>query len=193
MSDYRPTKSRVYGEDSPYLRWVRGNKNLPSRSGIAWIGVQDVDCLIHEFMTRVDRVGTRELQAFMFQEAKTRNGEPDSSQRDTWWKIHRMMTGVGTLLLDCQTLWFYGVSVVSFSGTYPDDSDKIRWGRYDDIGNIRFRSITTEQLTLLNRFDLDPDTLKKIDYRRHHKTQVFAIQTVAELGFPIIEKKTRKS
>lgn len=55
----------------------------------------------------------------------------------------------------------YGMHVLTFSGLGPNDSDVIQWD---------FKEIDIDTLTSILRFDLDPDTLKPIDLRNHHRT-----------------------
>ena len=191
MNDVR--KIRRYGQSCDYLKWVNENPHLPSRVGEVRLGVQDVDVLLHVFMTAIDKIGCRDLQIFTIQEVKTRNGEPDNSQRDTWWKQDLFLHNQTIQDPEGSLLWHRGVFIVSLEGTFPKEGEIIRWGKYLQNGSIFYRNINPEQLTLLIRGDLHPDTFQKETHRRHYATKVIAAQTFAELGFPIFEKIIKRS
>jgi len=171
------TRARVYGSDTDFMDWVRRQPNMDSRrDGFV---VSDCDCFIHRYMRPVDGIGTREIQALMFLEVKTRNGDLTTSQQDTLSKVdifkgHCKKRGIR----------HFGVSVLRMSDTSPDDSSLIQWGRFrDDGGNLQYREITREQLIGLMLFDLHPDNLTSQPFRRHHKTrEIMAVKT-APLGF----------
>jgi hypothetical protein len=79
------TRDRIYGEDSAFSAWVRGNKLLPAAEIVA----TDTDLWIHRYKTHIDSIGVRNLQSLIMIEAKTRGAKPNSSQQDTLLKIHR--------------------------------------------------------------------------------------------------------
>jgi len=54
----------------------------------------------------------------------------------------------------------YGVHKLRLSGPTPDQSDRITWDN---------KSIDTEQLIKVLRYDLSPDTLKPMENRSHKK------------------------
>lgn len=190
MSESKLIKWRMYGEDTPFSRWVREHEQLPSRTGTMRLGVQDADLIFHAFMTTIDGVGSRDLQTMMLVETKTRNGEPDNSQRDTLWKFHNCRRNA---TVDGQMIWYLGVYVLSMSGTTPDDSVLMRWGHFTEGGSLLFREIDTPMLIHLLRFERDPIRLAPQKFRRHHKTREIAKQTISELGFAMMERIVKRS
>lgn len=185
------TKKRIYGEDKDFMAWVRAHPDLPSYSVNHGRTVNDVDFLIHQYMTTVDAMGSREIQQIMHIETKSRGGVPDFAQVDTLFKEHLMK--VGKKKINQQQVRHYGVSVLSMSGTSPENSDHLRWGRFRIKGVLRFRIIRTQTLVDLLTFRIDPDTLKPIDYRRHHKTRVVERIEQTPLGFEMTVHETLRS
>jgi hypothetical protein len=53
----------------------------------------------------------------------------------------------------------FGFHRLTFDNLGPNDSKSIKWDR---------REITPDQLTKLLCFDLDPDSLQPMDFRKHH-------------------------
>jgi hypothetical protein len=184
-------RDRIYGNDVPFSDWCRrmGKQGqLPSvaSDGCAVV-LTDVDMTVHRYMTPVDKIGTRQLQALMEVEVKTRNGNPTRSQLDTYAKKHvttRLVTKVGGV-----QVFNYGISFLSFSGTSPDDSESIRWGRFNkNEPNISWKTIDEDTLVKLLRFDLHPDSLQKHPFRRHHYiSDAFTRRKVLPLGFEVEE------
>lgn len=136
----------------------------------------DTDYMVHQFRTHGDRT----FQLFMAVEIKTMNAELSDAQRDTLLIADQLLRNrkktptnnprrqasgqmhmVYSHMLK-KTVWLraFGCHVLTFSRLGPDDSDLIRWDR---------RPITVEQLTGLLSFSLDPDTLKPLDLRLHHR------------------------
>lgn len=191
------TKRRIYGEDKPMMAWVRDHPELPSYSMNHGRSVNDVDFLIHQYMTTVDSSGTRELQFMMHIETKTRNGIPDESQKDTLHKEHVMKKGTKwiTNKRGRQQVRHHGVSILSMSGECPSTSNTISWGRFGDSESceITFSQISEEQLLDLLTFQRDPDTFARIDFRRHHKTSRITKVEREPLGFEIAVVKTLRS
>lgn len=187
------TKQRVFGEDKDFMDWLRSCKNLPSRDVDFGLSVTDVDCVLHRYMECVDSYGTRRIQSMMQIEVKTRSGVPDFAQKDTYFKQHFVLTNGGISKAYTSRfgesgnrvlIWHWGVSYVRMSGTQPDDSLRLWWGRYDAHGEIEWRSISHEELIGLLRFELHPQSLAKNPFRRHHKTRTLIRKEIAELGFP---------
>jgi hypothetical protein len=188
------TKRRIFGEDKPMLEWIRAHPELPSYSINHGRTVNDVDFLIHQYMTQVDALGTREIQFMLHIETKSRCGRPDQSQTDTLFKEHMMKRR--TAFIFGKQVRHHGVAVLSLSGESPMDSDVIMWGRFQGFGptpEITFRQITELELLDLITFQRDPDTFVKIDLRRHHKTQrVIKVET-SPLGFEVPVMRTQRS
>jgi hypothetical protein len=185
---------RIYGEDKSIMEWMRDHPHLPSYSVNHGRTVNDVDFLLHQYMTEVDALGTRDVQFMIHIETKSRNGIPDSSQRDTLFKEHIMKRG--TKRIDGKQVRHHGVAVLSLSGESPSNSEKIRWGRFNLLGQkgeIVFRDISELQLLEILTFKRDPDTLSKIELRRHHKTQRIEKLETCPLGFETPVAKTIRS
>lgn len=153
-------------------RWIRNNAKLESRNGYS---VSDQDYWVHRFRTELDR----EFQCLMLVEIKTMGASMTDAQRDTLNTANQLMrnrrqtptkdlryqAGLGVLkvfstYLKRETVVrAFGMHVLTFSGLGPGDSEWMKWDKEE---------ITEDQLTGLLRFDLDPDTLAPMDWRRHH-------------------------
>lgn len=174
------TRERIYGSDTPFCEWMRNCKDLPSYSQTCGFVALDNDLTIHRYLTEVDGQGTREIQALMHVEIKTRNGEPHPSQHDTLFKIHKSCCGFKGI--NNQMVVHYGVSILSLSGLTPDDSDSIRWGRFKGV-LLSYKTISRKQLIQLLRFEIHPDNLSRRPFRRHHKTSRVCAIVKTPLGF----------
>lgn len=175
------TRQRIYGEDKPMCDWIRRHSELDSDKGIV---VTDCDLIIHRYLTICDRYGlngtisTREIQAMMMVEVKTRLGKPSDSQSDTLakWNLFR-----GSKAFENYSIRNLGVSILSLSGTNPDDSETMFWGRFledQKAQEIKWRKISKEELTGLLLFNLHPDNLTTNPFRRHHaKKEIFTEET----------------
>jgi hypothetical protein len=173
-------RDRIYGEDSAFSAWVRGNRLLPAAEIVA----TDTDLWIHRYKTHVDSVGSRNLQSLIMIEAKTRNAKPSDSQRDTLLKIHRTIASPRQpIYVKKQLIRNFGVAFLSMSGTSPFNSEQIEWGRFCDNDSIDWHSIDQTVLTELLRFDRHPDTLIKNTFRRHHKTRRLVTEEIQPIGF----------
>lgn len=189
------TKDRIFGCDVPYLDWLRHHPEIRSR--VDGICVTDADVIIHQYKSglldaQARRDGhTRKVQALMGVEIKTRSGLPDFAQTDTLWKwslsVKRRMFHNGSLIHN------FGWSFVRLSGTRPDDSDTIHWGRFNRVGQIDWTLITEPILVELMGFRCHPDNFDKRIYRRHHKTQnIWRVETTP-LGLTVPVLEVRRS
>lgn len=179
------TRDRIYGSDAPFMAWCRSCDELPSYSReCGWVQT-DVDTFLHRYISSVDGVGTREVQCMMELEVKTRGGELTTSQADTYRKKHAMT--IPSLKFYGQSLVNYGISILRLDGASPTDSKLFNWGRFQRSSDteIFWRQITAEQFIHLLRFEIHPDTLKEISFRRHHKTSTFVLRERTELGFSV--------
>ena len=177
----RLVKLRIYGSDKDFGDWLRKHADLlPSRTGPTRQSDQDMDTLIHHFMNSIDGQGSREIQGLMIIEVKTRNGRPDNAQRDSWFKVNLFR---GKKEWNGQLIRFHGVFYLFLSGTDPDNSEKLQWGRYDENGNIVEIEISRETCMGILQGKVHPYNLTKGIYRRHHKTEDIARQQKAPLGF----------
>jgi hypothetical protein len=159
--------------EDDFSQWVRSCAELKSGDGFAFM---DKDLVVHRFRT----THGREFQCFMCVEVKTLNASLTDSQRDTIHmqnqlfrnrratptkRIPKQISGLpdriySTLLKRNVGYKAFGYHLLRISGTHPDNSDEIRW---DDR-----HFITVNALVRLFRFELDPDTLQPMDWRRHH-------------------------
>jgi hypothetical protein len=174
--------------ESAFSRWTRENPELDSAEGTCII---DQDYWIHRFKT----YHGREFQLLMGVEVKTFSAKPTDAQKDTLFALNQVMRNrrttptkqnkfqVGTAPLEVFSFMIgrkirlrtYGVHLLTFSGSGPEDSNFITWNR---------TRITKQTLTKLLKFDLDPDTLRPIDLRSHHRRPILADLPFEELFIP---------
>ncbi len=133
------TRQRIFGSDVPFLDWFRRCKELPSYSSDCGIVATDVDFFVHRYLSSCQSKGTREAQAMMMVEVKTREGDVEFSQRDTLWKIHVLSKGFNADMC----VRHFGVSVLRMVGVDPSETEMLAWGRFDKKGELHFRPITT--------------------------------------------------
>jgi len=188
-------------DETPFGAWVRGRDDLHSQRD--WMNVNDADWLFHRYKTHDDANGTRKLQHLMFVEVKThcsgtiRDHLPDH-QREVLFYHHQLLTchGKGSQL-GARTLrrpfarpavrvWHYGVFVLAFEGGGPQDGT-IAWCRFEENGGMTATQIwDAESLAEILRFERDPrDIRRKLDTRRHHKTQRTVVKEEQPLGFTV--------
>jgi hypothetical protein len=117
-------------------------------------------------------------------EAKTRGAVPTQSQADTLLKLDMFR---GQRVHKSHLVRHFGVSIVSMSGTSPDNSSVIRWGRFKK-GQLGFVEITVSQLEDLLLFEKHPDSLLPNPYRRHHKLHEIVVEEHLPLGFSSLRK-----
>jgi len=156
--------------ETSFGRWIRNNKEIDSRKGYC---VVDQDYIIHKFKTH----GGKDFQLLMIVEIKTMGSALTEAQRDTLNMVNQLMRNRKNTNLNFQAgrgivhvlstlnkkkciLRAYGMHVLTFSGLGPDDSEWMKWDK---------KEIDESVLTRLLKFELDPDTLKEIDLRQHHK------------------------
>ena len=158
--------------ETEFSRWTRNNHLLESVEGQVII---DQDVWVHRFKTALGR----KFQCLMLLEVKVFGAEPTLAQRDTLHIINQVTRNrretptkkrkwqagnaplktysaisKGDVVLKC-----FGTHVLRLSNLSPNDSEWLKWNKED---------ITEDQLVKLLRFDLDPDTLKPMDFRKHH-------------------------
>ena len=186
-------RQRMFGNDVSFMAWLRQQEEqLPSVSFDCSIVADDVDCIIHRYLTCVDTVGTRDIQGLIQIEVKTRGGGVQPHQLDTLSKVHAC--SFCQYNFQGQIIRNFGVAFLFLSGTNPDDSSKIEWGRFKRNSSVVVRNlITKDQLFGLLRFDLHADNLASQPFRRHHKTQEFIRTVKAPLGFEYEMKITKRS
>ncbi len=188
------TTARRFGQDSDFGAWIRGKKELDSIH--AALVVNDIDYSIHKYRTNIDSIGTRDVQLSMNVEVKTRNAEPDSSQRELLFYNHQLLNNKKELKRQGQDpvmVWHFGHFVLSIEGNVPRDGDRMRWGVFKDDGDIRwFRTSKESRIVKIMGFELRPDNPQEpLSLRRHHKTSKVLIVEKTQLGFSI-ETELRK-
>jgi len=179
--------------ETGFSRWMRNRKDLDSvRDSVV---NNDMDYQIHKYKTRPDG---RSVQCLMFLEVKTRNAEMSPSQSDTMRIVHQLTrtrrttptkvenhitSGTPALVYSETagrdiTVMSFGVHLLQFSNVSPDDSEQITWDG---------TPIDADTLAALLRFDLDPDTLKPLDLRVHHKPGGISVFYDAAGSLPLFE------
>jgi len=161
------------GYESNFSRWLRECPDLDSNG--AGLCVMDTDYIFHRFRTQLGRA----FQCLMIVEVKTQNAEMSDAQRDTAGILNQLtrnrrqtptkalhwQAGNGPLKLRSfiakrdVNVKSFGFHLLTFDGYGPLDSENIRWDK---------KPITIDQLIALLKFDLDPDTLRPMDWRSHH-------------------------
>jgi|GEM_PF-6378683 len=191
------TRERFYGSDTDFCAWMRACKDLPSSGHDFGFAACDNDITVHRYKTVVDRIGTRDVQALMQIEIKTRGGVPPMSQMDTLSKLN-LFRGQKHLK-DGQVIRFFGVFVLVMDGTTPTNSTIMRWGSMrhsgpvNDASKLKWRDITLNLLIKLLRFEIDPHSFESEPLRRRHSSQEIIIIRKADLGFEYEEKLRKDS
>jgi hypothetical protein len=190
------TRDRLFGSDVPLMAWCREKGKtgeLPAYSEECGLVQTDVDAFWHRYKTCIDKMGTRNLQVMMEIEWKTRGGSLTDSQEDTYRKKHAMI--LPSLKYHGQELKNFGVTVVCLSGTTPEDSKSIKWGRFirGRASGMKWTEISVDQLLKLMRFDMHPDSMNDNPFRRHHKTHKFQMVEKSALGFEVERELTHRS
>ncbi len=183
------TRNRMYGSDVPFCEWMRSCEDLPSFSAQCGFVATDIDLLIHRYLMAVDGEGSRDIQAILHIEVKTRGSEVNASQRDTLWKQNCFN---GAQIINGDYIRHFGVSVLKLSDTTPLDSE-MQWGRFKPDGILFYRTITYKMLIGLFRFELHPDNFQPRPFRRHHKTRTIRTTVTEPLGFDTEAIVTQRS
>ena len=159
--------------ETAFGRWVREHPELESHDGYTTC---DHDLRWHKFRTELGR----NFQLMMNIEIKSFGAYPTKSQLDTMhienqllrnrrqtptkemvWQAGTAPLQVYSRMNRCR-VWVrhFGVHLLRFSHQGPDDSEWIKWDK---------KQINAETLLGLLKFDLDPDTLRAMDWRSHHQ------------------------
>lgn len=185
------TRPRIYGTECEMSSWLRRQDNLDSiKDGFS---ISDIDLKIHRYMMPVDGLGTRKVQALMEVEVKTHSGEPRYAQLQT---MHKQNMFKGEKRLNDGTfLRHFGVFLLTFNKTNPDDSSIITWSVLDEheAKIAKTFTISKEKLIKLLRFELHPNSLKPRVFVRHHATREIYTKETTELGFMTSIKMIHKS
>lgn len=176
-----PTCGHSHTAESAFERWMRDNPALDPR--MAGIVRFDCDILLHKFMTYEDKRGIRDVQGLMFIEVKCFGAGLRDAQRDTLSMLSQVLRNRkanmhsqkrGPHATDhippaktFSKMFNRWVEMRMFGGHLlqleTDDPVTSNWMMWDN------KKIDIELLTQILRFEIDPDTLGKIDLRRHHK------------------------
>jgi hypothetical protein len=165
--------------ESAFDRWVRNHERLDSvRDGVV---ITDGDKHVHRCHIRVKGESIRDVQYLMDIEVKAFGRDMTDSQRDTLhihnqllrtngWKkqLGRFLTGHEQNVRNVFSSYsgkhvqviHYGVHKLRMTGADPVTSDRITW---DD------KQIDVDQLVGLLRFDVNPDSLRPMEHRRHKR------------------------
>lgn len=148
------------------------------------------ECVVHDRQAR--QTGTsRQLKAIMGVEVKTRDALPSFDQKQAMWSWHLSMHDVkpDPKLKREYTIRSFGWSFLSLSGTTPDNSERMRWGRFDEIGNIQWRDIPRDILVDVMAFVRHPESWKLQPFHRHHGSRSLYRTEEQPLGFsvPVID------
>ncbi|CAK0762089.1 conserved hypothetical protein [Gammaproteobacteria bacterium] len=183
-----PNCKTFHTHETLFCRWIRNNPQLESADGHCFI---DQDYWIHRFRI----YGRREFQLLMLVEIKTLGSDLSDAQKDTLYMVdqvirNRRQTPTKPLLFQAGRgplrvrslinhadifLRVYGVHVLTFSGLGPDDSETILWDK---------KPIDLDILTGLLRFEIDPDSLRKLDLRNHHVIPQYQLPATLPSLFP---------
>lgn len=166
--------------EQPIDAWIRNHSQLQSDDGIV---ISDSDKWVHRYAVRTKGQLNRDVQYIMLVEIKTFARKESASQSDTLgivnqlirtvaWKFQRdsgrFTTGhphnVHLVFSsysgrNVQTI-SYGKHTLCLSASTPEDSQWMTWDG---------KRISVDQLVLLLRFDLHPDSMKQNEHRRHKK------------------------
>lgn len=188
------TRDRVFGDDTPFGAWLRAQPSLDStRSALA---ASDVDMMLHRYKANIDGMGSRRVALMMNVEVKTRLAMPSDSQRQTLFFQHQLLhekRALRDIKPGKVSVWHFGYFVLSISGERPDESDEMYWMRFADDGSFEPDPVTHQQLLDILGFRLNPETLRDLSLRRHHKTRRIIMRELTPLGFEVDRVLTRHS
>jgi len=183
-----PNCKTFHTHETLFGRWIRSNPHLESSDGYCII---DQDYWIHRFKVH----GMRQFQLLMLVEIKTLGQDLSDAQKDTLHMVNQLMrnrrrtptkemlyqAGHGPLKVQslmARTEVFlraYGVHVLTFSSLGPDDSGSIFWDK---------KPIDLDTLTNLLRFEIDPDSMMRLDLRNHHVIPQYQMSACMPSLFP---------
>jgi len=159
--------------EAPIKQWIRHHPELDSSDGFTAF---DHDLVWHRWRT----THGREVQFMMIIEIKTHGADLSDSQHDsmiianqllrnrrqTPTKDIRYQAGTGPqkvyspLKRSDIRVRHFGIHLWRMQGATPEDSSWMKWDK---------QAIDTETLLAVLKYELDPDTLRPMDCRSHHK------------------------
>ena len=181
-----PNCGCIHPAEIAFRQWIRNCPDLDSSPKKAAVVLFDCDILLHKYLIHSDKIGNRDIQAMMFIEVKANMSEPTESQRDTLYIFNQILrnrrptpaakyrkrqaenNGLLTKVFSSiSNKWInirlFGGHLLQMSDDNPFDSHQMRWDKREVIDY--------NTLLQLLRFEIDPDTLRTIEWRRHHKSQ----------------------
>lgn len=183
------------GRDKPFSDWLRSQPGLESR--LYSLDILDIDFSFHHFITRVDKNGTREVKLMLDLEVKTFGKNPNANQIETLYFRHQRLQGMNKLYSTCMkkkvSVWHFGQFILRMDGgDRPDKCSSINWVKFGKQGMLTLQEINEPFLIEILQFKRRPDTFKKLDLRRHHKTSII---TVVDHGglFPLWAEEVHRS
>jgi hypothetical protein len=152
---------------------MRNEEALDSSIGVTRF---DLDVLIHKYKN----FGRKSVQCLMFIEVKTRRADLPMAQKDTMYILDQVLRNTinhrkKAWHHDCKSavfsiannrrIWIklYGGHYLRFDKTSPEDSNEILWDK---------KQITKDQLLQILRFEIDPDTLDEINWKKIYGEQL---------------------
>lgn len=169
--------------ETAYERWMRNSPELDStQAGIVRF---DCDVLLHKYKMYEDKKGSRDLQCLMFIEVKTHNADVSEAQRDTFSMLSQVLRNRRKNIHSDKkgrhafehvppakvwshkerrwvSLRMFGAHLLQMSGDDPETSLSMQWDWN--------RKIDLQTLIRILRFELDPDSLKPMDWRRRYSS-----------------------
>jgi len=182
QSTHCPRCGHEHTIETDFGRWLRNCEELKSEYGHVFYDV-DLSPALHLAHTYKTKKYGKELQFLMFVEVKTFGAEPEPAQRDSLIIIDQIMRNrkktinkkknfiqvyptINKVWSTRSHKWvrarLFGFHLLQFSDAGPEDSDKILWDR---------KKISIDQLVKLLKFELDPDSLRPLDLRIHHRKE----------------------
>lgn len=158
------TPHRSEAPATPFSAWLRYNPNLDSRT--KFLSCHDCDMWVHRYSVGEDG---RRLNHIMLIEVKTWGKQSERAQVDTLMVVDQLLR-FGTrryvrsvklkgITGSVRTVWSWGVHTLRMSDGRPDESEWLEWDG---------KRISVSTLEAIIRFDLRPDTMVKLETRRHH-------------------------
>ena len=175
-------KSRVWGQDVPFLNALRNHPRYQNKINIeTGIAVTDCDIIVCNYKQN----GIKDVRSVQIVELKSRDAEPDYAQRSAYQVLNAFLGKKRSWL-------FYGVSFVSHSGDDFKTAKKYRWGRFDG-DRIVWREVDYESVFDLVAMVKHPDTLRNRKlFKSHHGSNVVTMEVTTPLGFQILQTIVKK-
>jgi hypothetical protein len=164
--------------ENPFSSWIRANPRLDSIT--CALTVNDIDLLLHKYMTWSDGHRSRIVQAIMFVEVKTFGATMSPTQRDSLYILNQVLRNrrkslhknsipeqISALDWVHSTIRKSRVRIKLLGGhclQMQHETTEHGWILWDK------KEVTYEQVEGLLSFDLDPDHPKRVlDLRPHHR------------------------